>query len=194
MSSEAKRLVDLFSFSLTPMTCGIFSRNLHCFCVALTPQILCEEPWPEGVSKTTWRDAWEVDGSSESLCGTWCPETMPLDDVRVRQWRFDRIYTWRQFGFRREKDSVAEPVSLRAGSSGEPMPLRARSSDEPMPLRAGSREEPPLRAGSFTTIDVERGSFDVQFKRQDLDHAFVSSTLLIEPLVLGPRDMQLKSS
>ena len=184
------------------MTCEIFSRNLHCFCVALTPQILCEEPWPEGVSKTTWRDAWEVDGSSESLCGIWCPETMPLDDVRVRQWRFDRIYTWRQFGFRRDKDFVAEPMSLRAGSSDEPMPLRAGSGEEPMPLRAGSRAEPmplragsreepmPLRAGSFTTIDVERGSFDVQFKRQDLDHAFASSTLLIEPLVLGPRDMQ----
>ena len=46
-----------------------------------------------------------------------------------------------------------------------------------------------LRAGSFTTIDVERGSFDVQFKRQELDHAFVSSTLLVEPLVLGPRDI-----
>ena len=30
---------------------------------------------------------------------------------------------------------------------------------------------------------------DLQFKRQDLDHAFVSSTLLVEPLVLGPRDM-----
>ena len=94
------------------------------------------------MSKTTWKDAWEVDGSSESLCGTWCPETMAWDDVRVRQWRFDRIYTWIRFGSRKETDFVAEPMSLRAGSSEEPMPLRAGSSEEPMPLRAGSNNAP----------------------------------------------------
>ena len=90
---------------------------------------------------------------------------MAWDDVRVRQWRFDRIYTWIRFGFRKEADFVAEPMPLRAGSSEEPMPLRAGSNNAPI----------PLRVGSFTTIDVQRGSFDVQFKRQDLDHAFVSS-------------------
>ena len=104
---------------------------------------------------------------------------MAWDDVRVRQWRFDRIYTWIRFGTRKEIDFVAEPMPLRAGSSEEPMPLRAGSNNAPI----------PLRVGSFTTIDVQRGSFDAQFERQDLDHAFVSATLLVEPLVLGPRDM-----
>ena len=124
-----------------------------------------DEPWPQGVSKSSWRDVWEVEGSSESLCGTWCPETMAVDDSRVRQWRFDRIYTWCQFGLRKETD--------------------------PMPLRAGA-EPMPLRAGSFATVQVQPGSFGVEFQSQDLDHAFVSATLLVEPLVLGPREMHME--
>ena len=164
------------SIIFKPPIFKIQASSRLCTCSTHT---LCQELWPQGVSKTTWKDAWEVDGSSESLCGTWCPETMAWDDVRVRQWRFDRIYTWIRFGSRKETDFVAEPMSLRAGSSEEPMPLRAGSNHAPI----------PLRVGSFTTIHVEHGSFDVQFKRQDLDHAFVSATLLVEPLVLGPRDM-----
>ena len=121
-----------------------------------------DEPWSQGVSKTTWRDVWEAEGSPESLCGTWCPETIAVDDARIRQWRFDRIYRWCQFGFRKELD--------------------------PMPLRAGAGPM-PLRAGSFATIQVQPGSFGVEFQSQDLDHALVSATLLIEPLVVGPREM-----
>ena len=124
-----------------------------------------DEPWAEGVRQSTWRDVWEVEGSSESLCGTWCPETMAVEDARVRQWRFDRIYTWCQFGLRKETD--------------------------PMPLRAGA-EPMPLRAGLFATVQVQPGSFGVEFQSQDLDHAFVSATLLVEPLVLGPREMHME--
>ncbi len=151
-----------------------------------------QEPWPQGVCRTTWRDVWELDGSSEMLCGTWCPEAMAVDDVRVRQWRFDRIYFWCKFGFRSTESMPllaenSESMPLRAGNI-ESMPLRA-GNRESMPSRAGNSEPMPLRAGSFTTIRLEHKSFDVQFQDEHLDHAFVSATLLVEPLDLGPRDM-----
>ena len=60
-----------------------------------------------------------------------------------------------------------------------------------MPLRAGA-EPMPLRAGLFATVQVQPGSFGVEFQSQDLDHAFVSATLLVEPLVLGPREMHME--
>eukprot|EP00438_Fugacium_kawagutii_P004174 Skav224695 [mRNA] locus=scaffold3171:233167:238543:- [translate_table: standard] len=54
------------------------------------------ESLPQGVSKP-WRDAWVVDGSRKSVCGTWCPDAMSQDDPRRQDWRFDRILYWPKY-------------------------------------------------------------------------------------------------
>ena len=73
----------------------------------------CDEVWSQGIS-TSWRDAWITDGSAEQMSGTWCPDTMSLVDPRVRTWRFDRIYSWCQFGH------VEVPPSTAAAGSVPP--------------------------------------------------------------------------
>ena len=50
-----------------------------------------EEAIPQG-KDANWSDAWIVDGSPEGLCGTWCPESIDVEDDRVQSWRFDRIF------------------------------------------------------------------------------------------------------
>ena len=117
------------------------------------------EGLPADVS-SRWRDAWQEDGSPEDRCGTWRPEAAPAQDARVCTWRFDRILTLCQFG------SMDKP--------------------SPTPLRAGTEAAERV---SFATVELQRGSFDVQFQAADLDHAFVSATFNVMPLAAGAREV-----
>ena len=78
-----------------------------------------EEVLPQG-KDANWSDAWIVDGSLEGLCGTWCPESIDVEDDRVQSWRFDRILFLSHLGTL-HKDTPSErrffdTVKLRQGS------------------------------------------------------------------------------
>ena len=140
--------------ALSQVDCCVFAGDLN---------MRSGEGLPAGVS-SRWRDAWQEDGSAEDRCGTWCPDTAPVQDARVRAWRFDRILTLCQFG--------------------------SMDKSSPTPLRAGAEAAERV---SFATVELQPGSFDVQFQAAELDHAFVFATFNVMPLAAGARDVSSES-
>ena len=134
-----------------------------------------DELFPKGVS-SNWRDAWILDGGSESLSGTWCPDTVSVDDERVRAWRFDRIYTYCQFG------------TKQVGTKQIERQVACVAMDDAANKHSQSNQNKDIPVHkSFATVQLVRNPFNVQWSCQDLDHAFVHVTLEIMPLTAGNR-------
>ena len=143
-----------------------------------------DELFPKGVSPN-WRDAWILDGGSESLSGTWCPDTVSVDDERVRAWRFDRIYTYCQFGTKQvgTKQVEGQVASVAMDdAANKPQPATSRVATD----RDVAPKHVPVHK-SFATVQLVRNTFNVQWPCEDLDHAFVHATLDIMPLTAGNR-------
>ena len=143
-----------------------------------------DELFPKGVSPN-WRDAWMLDGSPESLSGTWCPDTVSVDDERVREWRFDRIYTYCQFGTKqvgtKQVDGQVACVAMD-DAADKPQPATSRVATD----RDVAPKHVPVHK-SFATVQLVRNTFNVLWPCEDLDHAFVHANLDIMPLTAGNR-------
>ena len=146
-----------------------------------------DELFPNGVSPN-WRDAWMLDGGSDSLSGTWCPDTVSVDDERVRAWRFDRIYTYCQFGTKQVGTEEVEkqvPSVAMDDAANKAQPATSRVATD---RGVAPKQHVPVRK-SFATVQLVRNTFNVQWPCEDLDHAFVHATLEIMPLAAGSRSV-----